>query len=224
MTLDGDDVMMSGWRQCFCSREKQSAHQISCGQMQIVTQCVPAWLEHVIACVHIVDVLSHAHVCDIFMLLPHWVHESVCERHVCNWGRAIFFNRRDDLTRLEFRLMCICLFQRLWLCVFAYVCFCVLCVRACVCVFLLSRGTRPVGASCDPTGSEVCVFPTNLQPTANPQPSHRQHCMLACSWCLSQLRSLPMCQIGCDVRRWLARMKRFDVGPETSCSRFSSEK
>lgn len=62
-------------------------------------------------------------------------------------------------------------------------------------------------------------------PTTHAQTSHRKHCMLACSWCLSQcqLRSLPMCQIGSDLRSWPARMKRFDVGPETSCSRFSSK-
>lgn len=219
MSLDADDVMMSGWRQCFCSREKQSAHQMSCGQMQIVARCVPAWLEHVIACVHIVDVLTHAHVGDIFMLVPHWVHESVCEKHVCNWGRALFYNRRDDLTRLELRLMCLCLFSAaLTLCVCICVFLCVVRARMFFCWAEEHGRSEPAATR---LGLKFACFP----PICKPQPSHRQHCM-ACSWCLNQcqLRSLPMCQIGCDVRRWPARMKRFDVGPETPCSRFSSKK
>lgn len=70
-----------------------------------------------------------------------------------------FFNRSDDLTRLELRRsdsVCVC------------VCICAS-LSLCVCVFLSSRGTWPVGGSCDPTGPEVCVFPTNLQATAKPQ-------------------------------------------------------
>lgn len=140
------------------------------------------------ACVHIVDVLTHAHVGDILMSSPHWLHESICEKHVCYRGRAIFFNRSDDLTRLE--LSVFAFFRRSTR----------VCVSACrthVCAFPSSRRTRPVGASCDPTGPEVCVFLTNLQPTAKPQatlhtgvelvlrpvPATQSAYVSNCSWC-----------------------------------------
>lgn len=212
MALDADDVMMSGWRQCFCSRGKQSAHQISCGQMQIVTRCVPAWLEHVVACVHIVDV----------------AHSRTCRWHfyvVASLGAMKAFVRSMFVTQDEPYFSTAGMISpgrsSGW-CVFAFfsgfdsACLhmCVSVCRACVraCVFFCraeERGRSEPAATL--LGLKFACFP----PICNPQPSHRQRCMLACSWCLSQrqLRSLPVCQIGCDVRRWPARMKRFDVGP-----------
>lgn len=39
-TLYVNDVMKSEYSQCFCHSEKSSVHQITCGQIQILTQYV----------------------------------------------------------------------------------------------------------------------------------------------------------------------------------------
>lgn len=53
------------------------------------------------------------------------------------------------------------------------------CVCVCASVFVEEGEHRSVGASCLPSGSKVCVFPTNLQHAA--KKTQRQHCLLACS-------------------------------------------
>lgn len=55
----------------------------------------------------------------------------------------------------------------------------VLCAFVCASVFVEEGEHRSVGASCLPSGSKVCVFPTNLQHAA--KKTQRQHCLLACS-------------------------------------------
>lgn len=50
------------------------------------------------------------------------------------------------------------------------------CVR--VCVFVYREEQDLAGASCVPSGAEVCVFPTSLQHRAQ----LRQHWLLACSY------------------------------------------
>lgn len=125
------------------------------------------------ACVHIVDVLTHAHVGDILMSSPHWLHESICEKHVCYRGRAIFFNRSDDLTRLE--LSVFAFFRRS--------------TRVCVCASLRAvrmcvrfRQADERGRS-EPAATLLGLRFACFSPICNPQPSHRQHCTLAWSWC-----------------------------------------
>lgn len=100
-----------------------------------------------------------------------------------------YFYHRNDLTQLELRLMCLAFFRALTLCV-------------CVCVFFFfffcqGEEHRWLEPAATPVGLKFACFP----PMCIPQPNHRQHCMLVCSWCFSQcqLSSLPMCQIGCDV-------------------------
>lgn len=165
---------MSVWLEAvFLFYTRQSAHQISCGQMQMVTRRVPRWLENVFC----VDVLTHARGGDILMLSPRWVHESICEKPVCHCRRAIFFNRRDDLTRLELRPMCLCLFQTRRLR-----------RRACARAFLSSRGRL------EPAATRLGLKFACFSPICNPQPGHRQHCTPASGWRLSprQQRTLPI--------------------------------
>lgn len=113
------------------------------------------------------------HVCTLLMcLLTHMLLGLSCccfimcikvfVRNMFVTEDKTYFYHRNDLTQLELRLVCLAFFRALTLCV----CVCVLFF----CFFLLSRrGTSLVGASCDPSGSKVCVFPTNVRPTAKQQ-------------------------------------------------------
>lgn len=114
-------------------------------------------------CLHVAYVRA---VEGIFVSLLHGLYESACEKHVCLWGRAVFFYHGNDLTQLELRLMPLAFFSVLT------------CVFVCVflCVFLMLRRRKLlVGASCDPSGSKVCMFPTSVQHKAKPKTTVHVH-------------------------------------------------
>ncbi len=108
---------------------------------------------HVDACVRV----GYAYAC-VRTLLLHLLCESVCEKHVS--PRTAVFLPQQWSHPVGAQADVSCLFQSS-----AFVCMCV-----CVCVFFCRGGEhRLVGASCLPSGSKVCVFPTNLQHTAKPK-------------------------------------------------------
>lgn len=97
--------------------------------------------------------ISYAHVHGFFFLPL--LYERVCEKHVCLWGRAVFFsNHSNDLTQLELRLGCLAFFSAV-------------CARFSVIYIFPAMGNT--GASCDPDGTKVCMFPTNLQYSSKPK-------------------------------------------------------
>lgn len=76
-----------------------------------------------------------------------------------------FSNHSNDLTQLELRLGCLAFFSVLCACF------------SVIYIFFLPWGILPVGASCDPDETKVCVFPTNLQ-----RPSKPKTTLPVCVW------------------------------------------
>lgn len=68
-----------------------------------------------------------------------------------------FSNHSNDLTQLELRLGCLAFFSVLCACF------------SVIYIFFLPWGILPVGASCDPDETKVCMFPTNLQRSSKPK-------------------------------------------------------
>lgn len=83
----------------------------------------------------------------------------MCLWETCLSLRTSFFfsNHSNDLTQLELRLGCLAFFSVLCACF------------SVIYIFFLPWGILPVGASCDPDETKVCVFPTNLQRSSKPK-------------------------------------------------------
>lgn len=106
---------------------------------------------------------AHACVCAHVCLITSWTVWK-CLWETCLSEDKSYFYHSSDLTQMELRLMCLAFFRFLTLCVIVWAC-------VFACVFFGGGGGehRLVGASCLPSGSKFCVFPTNLQHTAKPK-------------------------------------------------------